>query len=69
MQSQGGKYPCSHVLRSNVATDMLVLRSSTCKGGLDLLYEPESNFGDHMYYYFVSDWPGIWTLTGRAGEG
>ena len=42
---------------SNVTTDMLVLRSSTYKGGLDTLDDPECNFRDHIYYYFVPDWP------------
>ena len=38
---------------------MLALQSSTDKGGLDVdrLDDPESSLGDHIYYYFVLDWP------------
>ena len=35
---------------------MIVLQSSTYKGGLDMLDDPECNLGDQIYYYFVPDW-------------
>ena len=36
---------------------MLALQSSTYKGGLDTLDDPECNLGDYIYYYIVPDWP------------
>ena len=35
----------TYLLQSNVTTDMLALQSSTYKGGLDTLYDPECDLG------------------------
>ena len=67
IQSQGGKYPYLHVLRSNITTDVCA-KSSSYKGGLDMLDDSECNLGDHIYYYFVPDWPDI-DVTRSCGWG
>ena len=46
---------------------MIVLQSSTYKGGLGTLDDPECNLGDQIYYYFVPDWLGM-DVTRSASE-
>ena len=67
MQSQGGKYSYFHVLRSKVTTDACA-PVVNFKGGLDTLDDPECNLGDHIYYYFVPDWPDM-DVTRSCGWG
>ena len=49
---------------------MLALQSSTDKGGLDVdtLDDPECNLADHIYYYFMPDWPDM-DITQSCGRG
>ena len=47
---------------------MLVLQSSTYKGGLDTLDDPECNFGDHIYFSTLCMSDQIWTSPGGADE-
>ena len=47
---------------------MLVLQSSTYKGELDTLDDPECNFGITYIFLFLHNWPNT-DVTRDAGEG